>query len=112
MDGFTTEKEYDVVVCGGGVAGVSAAVTAAGIGYAWDVLRVIPVAILTGQGAAHAACLAIDTAVGVADVDIAALQQKLEQDHIMVHFPDEYVPEDKTVIIHGQNAAEIQGGHF
>jgi hypothetical protein len=30
----------------------------------------------------------------------------------MIHFPDEYVPEDKTVIIHGKNASEIEGGHF
>lgn len=86
--------------------------SAAGIGYAWDVLRVIPVAILTGQAAAHVACLAIDKTVGVADVPIQTLQTILENDDIMVHFPDEYVPEDKTIIIHGKNAAEIEGGHM
>jgi len=30
----------------------------------------------------------------------------------MVHFPDEYIPEDRTVIIHGKNTAEIDGGHM
>ena len=30
----------------------------------------------------------------------------------MIHFPDEYLPEDQTVIIHGKNAAQIDGGHM
>ena len=30
----------------------------------------------------------------------------------MIHFPESYVPDDKTVIIHGKNAAEIEGGHM
>ena len=81
-------------------------------GYGWDLARVIPPAILTGQAAGHAAVLAIDSECGVADVDIKALQTKLEADNIMIHFPDEYVPEDKTVIIHGKNASEIDGGHM
>ena len=82
--------------------------SACGDGYGWDLLRVIPPAILTGQAAAEAACLAIDTGVGVADVDIGKLQNTLEGDNIMIHFPDSYVPEDKTVIIHGVS----QNGHF
>lgn len=86
--------------------------SAAGAGYAWDVLRVIPPAIITGQAAAHTACLAIKDKVNVAEVNISLLQKKLEEDNIMVHFPDEYVPEDRTVIIHGKNAAEIDGGHM
>ena len=86
--------------------------SASGIGYAWDLLRVIPPAIITGQAAAEAACLAIKDGVGVADVDIKKLQNQLENDNIMVHFPDEYIPEDRTVIIHGKNSAEIPGGHI
>ena len=86
--------------------------SASGDGYAWDLLRVIPVAILTGQAAAEAACLAIKSGVGVADVDIKVLQNKLEKENVMVHFPDEYIPEDKTIILHGKNASEITGGHF
>ena len=91
---------------------VTAGRSADGTGYGWDVLRVIPPAILTGQAAAEAACLAIKTGTAIADVDIAALQSKLEKENVMIHFPDSYVPEDKTVIIHGKNAAEIDGGHM
>lgn len=56
--------------------------------------------------------MAIEDKTNVADVNIKALQSKLEKDNIMVHFPDEYVPEDKTVIIHGKNTAEIDGGYL
>ncbi len=86
--------------------------SADGTGYGWDLLRVIPVAILTGQAAAHAAVLAIDEKVGVADVNIKKLQDKLEADDVMIHFPDSYIPEDRTVILHGRNASEIDGGHM
>ncbi len=88
--------------------------SADGTGYAWDMLRVIPPAILTGQAAAEAACIAIEDKVAVADVDIRKLQRKLEREDVMIHFPDGYVPEDRTVILHGKDctAASIDGGHF
>ena len=86
--------------------------SASGEGYGWDILRVIPPAIITGQAAAEVACMAIDNKVKVSDVNIKNLQSKLENSNIMVHFPDSYVPEDKTVIIHGKNVSEIDGGHF
>lgn len=91
---------------------ITAGRSADGTGYGWDLLRVIPPAILTGQAAGEAASLAIKAGTGVADVAIRALQAKLEKENVMIHFPDSYVPEDKTVIIHGKNAAEIEGGHF
>jgi len=86
--------------------------SASGDGYGWDLLRVIPPAILTGQAAAEAACLAIEEKTAAASVDIRKLQSKLERENVMIHFPDEYLPEDKTVIIHGKNTADIDGGHF
>jgi hypothetical protein len=86
--------------------------SASGDGYGWDLLRVIPPAILTGQAAAEAACLAIRSECAAASVNIKALQTKLENENVMIHFPDEYVPEDKTVIIHGKNVSSIDGGHF
>ena len=58
------------------------------------------------------ASLSIKTNCAVSKVDISTLQRNLENQNVMIHFPDEYVPEDKTVIIHGKNAAEIDGGHF
>lgn len=86
--------------------------SADGTGHAWDMLRVIPPAIVTGQAAAHAACLALRENTAAADVPIRKLQDKLEADNVMVHFPDSYIPEDRTVILHGKNAAEIEGGHL
>ena len=86
--------------------------SASGQGYAWDLLRVIPPAILTGQAAAHAACLAIREKKGAANVTISTLQRNLEKDNVMVHFPDSYIPEDRTVILHGKNAAAYEGGPF
>lgn len=86
--------------------------SASASGYGWDLIRVIPPAIITGQAIGIAACHAIDEKCGIAEVDIARLQAALEAENIMVHFPDEYVPEDKTVIIHGKNVSEIEGGHL
>ena len=91
---------------------ITAGRSADGTGYGWDLIRVIPPAILTGQAAAEAATLAIRSGKAVANVDIKALQSKLEKENVMVHFPDEYVPEDRTVVIHGKNAADIEGGHM
>jgi len=91
---------------------ITAGRSADGTGYGWDLMRVIPPAILTGQAAGEAACLALKTNRAAAAVDIKALQNKLENENVMVHFPDEYIPEDRTVIIHGKNTAEIDGGHM
>lgn len=82
---------------------------ASGEGYGWDVLRVIPPAILTGQAAGEIASLAVETDTDVAKVNIGELQIRLEHDNVMVHFPDEYLPEDRTVIIHGKKAAGAEG---
>ena len=65
-------------------------------GYGWDVIRVIPPAIATGQAAAEAACLAIDEGVSVAKVTISVLQERISEDGLLIHFPDEYVPADKS----------------
>jgi len=91
---------------------ITAGRSADGTGYGWDLLRVIPPAILTGQAAGEAASLAIRSGTAIADVDIRTLQAKLEKENVMIHFPDSYVPEDKSVIIHGKNAVEIEGGHM
>lgn len=90
---------------------ITAGRSADGTGYAWDILRVIPPAILTGQAAGEAAALALQSGREVADVDIRTLQSRLEGENVMVHFPDSYVPEDRTVTVHG-NAVEIEGGHL
>ena len=91
---------------------ITAGRSADGTGYGWDLLRVIPPAILTGQAAGEAVSLALKTGKNIAELDIKALQNTLEKNDVMIHFPDEYIPEDRTVNIHGKNAAEIDGGHM
>ena len=89
---------------------ITAGRSASAEGYGWDVIRVIPPAILTAQAAANAACLAIDSGCGVADVDIKALQKMLAEEDVMIHFPDEYVPSEARFKLH-DGAVEIEGGH-
>ena len=91
---------------------ITAGRSADGTGYCWDLLRVIPSAILTGQAAGEAATLAVKENTPVSDVPIRTLQTKLEKENVMVHFPDSYLPEDKTAGIHGVNTAETEGGHM
>lgn len=57
-------------------------------GYAWDVVRVIPPAILTGQAAAAAACQAIDSGAAIYDCDIKTLQRTLETENVMIRSPE------------------------
>lgn len=61
-------------------------------GFGWDILRVIPPAILTGQAAGVAAALAIDSGAAIAEVDIARLQELLADRDVMIHFDDAWIP--------------------
>ena len=88
---------------------IAAGRCASGEGYGWDLIRVIPPAIITGQASGEVAALAIERGCNVAEVPIKELQSRLEADNVMVHFPDGYVPEDKTVVIHGKNTAAAEG---
>jgi hypothetical protein len=54
---------------------ITAGRSVSGSGYAWDVLRVIPSAILTGEAAGVAASIALDSGRAIAEIDIAALQK-------------------------------------
>ncbi len=67
---------------------------ASGDGYGWDVLRVIPPAILTGQAAGNAASMALSSDCPVTDVDIAQLQKRLADQNVLIHFEDEWIPAD------------------
>ena len=67
--------------------------SAAGEGYAWDVLRVIPPAIISGQAAGVACVHALEEEKPIWDVDIASLQEELSQENVTIHFDDADVPE-------------------
>ena len=67
-----------------------------GAGYAWDVVRVIPPAILTGQAAGAAASQAIDTGKAITNINISRLQEKLAGENVMIHFDDCLIPIGET----------------
>ena len=66
--------------------------SAAGSDYAWDVLRVIPPAIVTGQAAGLACAIALDTDRALPAIDIPLLQRGLLSQNVMLHFDDAWIP--------------------
>ena len=66
--------------------------SAAGEGFAWDVIRVIPPAILTGQAAGLAAAMTAGSEKSVAEADVGALQDALKALNVLIHFDDGDVP--------------------
>ncbi len=96
---YLFEVPYRTLVRSGFDNMITAGRSASATGYGWDMLRVIPPAILTGQAAGEAVCLSLESGRGLPDIDIYALQSRLEQANVMIHFPDSYVPEDRTVNI-------------
>lgn len=63
-------------------------------GYAWDVARVIPPAIVTGQAAGAAAAMALEQEIEISDVCISDLQKALQSESVMIHFDDAWIPKD------------------
>lgn len=68
----------------------------AGEGYAWDVLRVIPPAILTGEVAGIASALALESKRALPEVLMKELQARIAKTGIMVHFDDSLIPDGAT----------------
>ena len=66
--------------------------SASASGWGWDVLRVIPPAILTGQAAGIAAAQAIETGCGLNALPIKPLQDALAETGVVIHFDDALVP--------------------
>ncbi len=62
-------------------------------GYAWDVARVIPPAIVTGQAAGLAASISLESRIGLPDIDVPTLQKKLEDGKVLIHFDDSWIPD-------------------
>lgn len=87
---LVNSKALNLITCGR---------TAAGDGYAWDVLRVIPPAIISGQVAGLAVSQAIDERKHICEIDIPKLQSSLEKCNVLIHFDDADVPtsSDSTV---------------
>jgi len=92
---FLYEVPYRTLVKTGFDNLIAAGRVVAGDGWAWDCLRVIPPAILTGQAAGVAAVQAIDTKKAIHDVDIKTLQDTLASQGVMIHFDDALIPEEE-----------------
>jgi len=82
--------------------------SASGEGYAWDVIRVIPPAIISGQAAGNAAVVALDSNCGIDKVDVAEVQKKQAEQNVMLHFDDALIPKDLAHA--GEKGEDI--GHF
>ncbi len=92
---FLYEMPYRILIRSGYDNLITAGRCASGEGYAWDVLRVIPPAIITGQAAGNAAVLAIDSGVGIDKVDVPALQKRQQEQNVVIHFDDSLIPADR-----------------
>lgn len=88
---FLYEIPYRVMVKKGFDNLIAAGRITSGDGYGWDLLRVIPPAIITGQAAGVAAAIAIDDKKAVCDIDITKLQKILKGQNVMIHFDDNLV---------------------
>ncbi len=77
-------------------------------GYAWDVLRVIPPAILTGQAAGTAAALALAgcKAPDLPATDVPALQRALESAGAPVHIDPDLMPSGPGPANHAADQAD------
>ena len=88
------EIPYRALVCSGFDNVITAGRSASGEGDGWEILRVIPQAILAGQAAGMACSMALDNGCAIADVPIAPLQEGLAQTGVMIHFDDAWIPNE------------------
>ncbi len=76
---------------------ITAGRTVCAEGYAWDVTRVIPPAILTGQAAGAAAAMALSENCAIGKINVKHLQQQLQNECVMIHYNDCWVPANFSV---------------
>jgi hypothetical protein len=95
------EVPYGVLVKDGFDNLITCGRSASASGWGWDVLRVIPPAILTGQAAGIAAAMSLDSGTPLPTIPVKPLQDALSETGVIIHFEDAWVPEDKS----GENAA-------
>ena len=71
---------------------ITAGRTVSAEGYAWDITRVIPPAILTGQAAGAAAAHALTHSCPVGKINVNLLQKQLQEECVMIHYDDSLAP--------------------
>ena len=91
---FLYEIPYRTLVRKGYDNLITAGRSASGEGYAWDIVRVIPPAILTGQAVGCAAAQALSDGVGIDGIDVPKLQNTLARQNVLLHFDDSWIPKE------------------
>ncbi len=86
------EIPYRTLYCSGFDNLLAAGRNISASGWLWDVTRVIPPAIVTGQASGVAAAMAVDSACAVDKVNVGALQEELARQNVLIHFDDAWIP--------------------
>ena len=89
------EVPYSALVRSGFDNIITAGRSASAEGNAWEVVRVIPPAILTGQAAGMACAMALDAGCAIADIPVEPLQKALAETGVMIHFDDAWMPKSE-----------------
>ena len=93
---FLYEIPYGALVHEGFPNLITAGRSASGEGYAWDVLRVIPPAIVSGQAAGLAAVQSIESGRGLDSLPVEPLQKAMAKGGNRIHFDDSLIPADRN----------------
>ena len=92
---FLYEIPYGALVHEGFPNLITAGRSVSGEGYAWDVLRVIPPAIVSGQAAGLAAVQSIESGKGLDSLPVEPLQRLMAKGGNQIHFDDALIPADR-----------------
>ncbi|MBR4444201.1 MAG: FAD-dependent oxidoreductase [Clostridia bacterium] len=96
---FLWEVPYRALVRTGFDNLITAGRTVAAEDYAWDVMRVIPPAIVTGQAAGLAAAQALEQDRPIHAIDVGLLQRTLEKQNVLLHYDDAWAKENREDVM-------------
>lgn len=80
-------------------------------GYAWELMRLIPACVYTGQLAGTAASIAIDSGCDVQDVSLEKLRKELADTGVMIHMDEDMLGGHSEKKFH-EKATESKEGMF
>ncbi len=96
---FLWEVPYRTMVRTGFDNLITAGRTVAAEDYAWDVMRVIPPAIVTGQAAGLAAVQALEQDAPIYAIDVGRLQRTLVSQNVLLHYDDAWARENREDVM-------------
>ena len=101
---FVYELPYSTMVKNGFKNIIAVGRCTSASGYGWDLARVIPPAILSGQASGEACSIALDSGKDIYDIDISLLQKNLQETGVVIHFDESLVPKDIGKIIKSEES--------